>query len=256
MQEQLNKVARITLLFWLLKIVATTLGETLGDFISMTLNLGYAKGIAITFSFFLVILLAQLFVKKYIPFIYWLVIIGTTTLGTEISDFLDRSWGLGYTYGSLLLVSCLAITLFLWYKKYKSLEVFPIANRGKEIFYWTAILFSNSLGTAFGDWLGDSLGISYLMGALITGAVIVIVVLLHYFTKINHIILFWIAFIFTRPFGATFGDFLTKPLDKGGLDLGTLNASLVAVGVMIVLIFFEQRRLSKEKPVTPLYPAT
>ncbi|HEX7845652.1 MAG TPA: hypothetical protein VF476_07585 [Chitinophagaceae bacterium] len=241
-KEQLNKVAKITLLFWLMKIVATTLGETLGDFISMTLNLGYTVGIAVTFAFFFIVLFAQLAVKKYIPVIYWLVIISTTTLGTEISDYIDRTLHLGYTAGTILLVCCLLLTLFLWFRKYKNLEVFPIANTQKEIYYWIAILFSNSLGTAFGDFLGDYFGFSYLQGALITGGVILLVVLLHYFTKINHIVLFWIAFIFTRPFGATFGDFLTKPLDKDGLDLGTLNSSLVCVGVMIVLLFIAHRQ--------------
>lgn len=244
--EQLNKVARITLIFWLMKIVATTLGETLGDFISMTLNLGYTVGIFITLAFFIVVLFAQLSVRKYIPVIYWLVIISTTTLGTEISDFIDRSLHLGYTFGTILLVTCLFVTLYLWYRKYRNLEVYPITNKQKEIYYWTAILFSNSLGTAFGDFLGDQLGLSYLQGALITAVVIFTVVLLHYITKINHIILFWIAFIFTRPFGATFGDLLTKPLNKGGLDLGTLNASLVSVGIMIVLIFIAHSQHKKE----------
>lgn len=239
--EQQNKVAKITLIFWLMKIVATTLGETLGDFIAQTLNLGYTVGIAITFAFFFVALFAQLAVTKYVPVVYWLVIIGTTTLGTEISDYIDRTLHLGYTIGSLLLVSCLLLTLFLWFRKYKNLEVFPIAERQKEIFYWTAILFSNSLGTAFGDFLGDYFGLSYLQGALVTGVVILVVVLLHYLTKINYIVLFWIAFIFTRPFGATFGDFLTKPLAKGGLNLGTLNSSLVSIGVMTVLLFIAHR---------------
>lgn len=238
----INKVAEITLIFWLMKIVATTLGETLGDFISMTLNLGYTIGIAITLAFFFVVLFTQLAVKKYIPAIYWLVIIGTTTLGTEISDYIDRTLHLGYTAGSMLLISCLLFTLFLWFRKYKNLEVFPIADKQKEIYYWTAILFSNSLGTAFGDFLGDYFGLSYLQGAFVTGAVILAVVLLHYLTKINHIILFWVAFVFTRPFGATFGDFLTKPPDKGGLHIGTLNASLVSVGVMAVLLFITYRQ--------------
>lgn len=240
--EQMNKVAKITVIFWLMKIVATTLGETLGDFISMTLDLGYTIGIAITLAFFLVMLFTQLSVKKFIPAIYWLVIIGTTTLGTEISDFIDRSLHLGYTLGTILLITCLLLTLFFWYRIFKDLDVYPIANRKKEIFYWTAILFSNSLGTAFGDFLGDRLGLSYLQGALVTGGVILVVVSLHYATKINHILLFWIAFIFTRPFGATFGDFLTKPLAKGGLDLGTLSASIVSVGVMVLLLFIAQRQ--------------
>ncbi len=244
-----NKVAKITLLFWLMKIVATTLGETLGDYIAMTLNLGYTVGIAITFSFFLIVLLSQLSTRKYIPVIYWLVIIATTTLGTEISDFIDRTLHLGYTTGTILLMSCLLLTLFLWFRKYNSLEVFPIIDKQKEIYYWTAILFSNSLGTAFGDFLGDYFGLSYLHGALVTGAVILIVVSLHYLTKINHVFLFWVAFIFTRPFGATFGDFLTKPIEKGGLHLGTLNSSLVAVCVMAVLLIIasQQQKQIKSK---------
>lgn len=239
---ELNKVAKITFIFWLLKIVATTLGETLGDFISMTLNLGYTVGILITLLFFIAVLTTQLSIKKYVPAVYWLVIIGTTTLGTEISDFIDRTLHLGYTLGSLLLVFCLSGALFLWYKKYKNLEVYPISNRQKEIYYWIAILFSNSLGTAFGDFLGDYFGLSYLAGAMITGAVILVVVLLHYLTKINHVALFWIAFVFTRPFGATFGDFLTKPLSKGGIELGTLSSSLIAVGLMVVLLAIAHKK--------------
>ena len=244
-QFTLNKVAKISLLFWLMKIIATTLGETLGDFISQTLNLGYTIGILITLIFFVIVLITQLQVKKYIPFIFWLVIIGTTTLGTEISDFIDRTLHLGYTAGTLLLISCLLMTLYIWYKKYGNLEVFPIYTKQKEVYYWIAILFSNSLGTAFGDFLGDYFGLSYINGALVTGAVIVIVVLLHYLTKINHILLFWIAFIFTRPFGATFGDFLTKPIEKGGLNLGTLNASLVSIAIMFLLVLIEHNREKK-----------
>lgn len=243
----LNKVAQITLLFWFMKIVATTLGETLGDFIAQTLDLGYLVGIGITALFFVAVLLIQLYAKKYIPIFYWLVIIGTTTLGTEISDFIDRSLHLGYAWGSLILVTLLFGTLYLWFKKFKNLEVYPIFERSKELYFWIAVLFSNSLGTAFGDFLNDNLGLSYLTGAMITGFIIVIVVALHYFTKIDHIVLFWIAFIFTRPFGATFGDFLTKPLAKGGLDLGTLNASLISITIMAVLIFVSHQQLKKKE---------
>lgn len=243
--KHLNKVAPITLLFWLMKIVATTLGETLGDFISMTLNFGYVIGIIITLAIFLVALLIQLNAKEYTPVKYWLVIIGTTTLGTELSDFIDRTLHLGYFAGSIILVSCLVLTLFLWNKKYKSLEVYPVFERNKEFFFWTAVLFSNSLGTAFGDFLSDNLGLSYFSGALITGIIILVVVLLHYLTRLNHILLFWIAFIFTRPFGATFGDLLTKPPGKGGLDLGTLNASIVSVAMMAVLIAVSHRNLKR-----------
>ncbi|TCL66049.1 putative membrane-anchored protein [Mariniflexile fucanivorans] len=244
--KKLNKVAEITLIFWLMKIVATTLGETLGDYLSMTLNLGYLTGIFITLVFFLIVLSVQLLTKKYIPVFYWLVIIATTTLGTEISDFLDRSLHLGYTLGSLVLFSGLILTLFLWNKKFKNLKVFPIFDRDKEVYYWVAILFSNSLGTAFGDYLSDVVGLSYLNGAMITAGIILVVVLLHYKTTINHVILFWIAFIFTRPFGATFGDFLTKPLAKGGLDLGTLNASIVSIIVMTILIFVSHNKLKNK----------
>jgi uncharacterized membrane-anchored protein len=235
--EKLNKVAKITLIFWIMKVVATTLGETLGDFISMTLNLGYLIGMGVTLLFFLIVLTIQLSVKRYFPIIYWLVIIGTTTLGTEISDFMDRSLHLGYAMGSLLLVLCLILTIFFWFKRYKNLSVFPITEMPKEIYYWIAILFSNSLGTAFGDFLSDNIGLSYLLGAKVTGSIILIVILLHYLTKINQILLFWIAFVFTRPFGATFGDFLTKPISKGGLDLGTLFSSLISITIMIILIY-------------------
>ncbi|MFA6276402.1 MAG: hypothetical protein WC622_06615 [Pedobacter sp.] len=249
--KSLNKVAKLTLLFWLLKIVATTLGETLGDFISITLNLGYTVGIAITLVFFLVILFTQLSVKKYIPAIYLLVIVGTTTLGTEISDYIDRTLHLGYALGSLLLISGLLLTLFLWHKRYKNLEVCPITERPKEIYYWIAILFSNSLGTAFGDFLSDNMGLGYLTGALITGAIILVVVILHYYSKINHVFLFWVAFIFTRPFGATFGDFLTKPLSKGGLELGTLATSIVSVSFMAILISISYQQQHKTSNILP-----
>lgn len=248
-KENYNKVASITLLFWLQKIVATTLGETLGDYISMTLHLGYTVAIAITLVFFISILAIQLNAKNHIPLLYWGVIVGTTTLGTELSDFMDRTLNFGYALGSLLLVICLLVTLFFWYKKYNTLEVFPIAEKAKESYYWIAILFSNSLGTAFGDFLSDNLGLQYLYGAALTGAIILIVVGLHYFTKINQILLFWIAFVFTRPFGATFGDFLTKPIVKGGLALGTLPSSLVAVGVLLLLVFFSKQR-SKQNALT------
>lgn len=235
--KALNKVAEITALFWLMKIIATTLGETLGDFIAQTLGLGYSVGILITLAFFIIVLTIQLYSKKYVPLYFWLVIIATTTLGTEISDFMDRSLGLGYTYGSLLLLLGLVATLLLWFSKFKNLEVYPIIDQKKELFFWTAVLFSNSLGTAFGDYLSDEIGLSYLIGALVTAAIIALVMLLHYFTKVNQILLFWIAFVFTRPFGATFGDFLTKPLNKGGLDLGTLNASIISVVLIAVLIY-------------------
>jgi uncharacterized membrane-anchored protein len=242
-----NKVAEITLLFWLMKVIATTLGETLGDFFSMTLNLGYLTGIYLTLIFFLVVLFTQLTAKEYVPVFYWMVIIGTTTLGTEISDFMDRSLHLGYAAGSLILFIFLLTTLILWNKRFHNLRVYPIFEKKKEIYYWIAILFSNSLGTAFGDFLSDNLGLSYFDGAIVTAMIILIVVTLHYLTKINEIVLFWIAFVFTRPFGATFGDFLTKPVSKGGFNLGTLPASLVSILLMSLLIFVSHRKLKVVK---------
>ena len=243
----LNKVARITGFFWVMKVLATTLGEMLGDFFSMTLNLGYIIGFAITVVFLLVVLIIQLRTNKFIAPLYWLVIVGTTTVGTEISDLMDRTLGLGYAIGSLILFVGLLIVLFLWHKIEKGIRVYPITETRVEIFYWIAILFSNSLGTAFGDYLSDNIGLSYLAGAGVTAAIIVIVVLLHYYTKINEILLFWIAFIFTRPFGATFGDFLTKPLAKGGLNFGRGIASIIAAVLLALLIFYSGRLEQKKK---------
>ena len=206
------------------------------------MKLGYTVGLAITGIFFIIALLLQLNAKKYIPFLYWLVIVGTTTVGTEISDFMDRTLNLGYLAGSLILITLLLNTLWIWNSVRGKIEVYPIFNKKVELFYWVAILISNSLGTAFGDFLSDNAGLSYLQGAMVTAGVILIVVLLHYTTKINHIILFWIAFIFTRPFGATFGDLLTKTNAQGGLDLGTVPATLVSVTILGALVFYSHKK--------------
>jgi uncharacterized membrane-anchored protein len=213
----------------------------------MTLDLGYLMSLGITAVVFVVLLVFQLYSSSYIPYRYWLVIIATTTLGTEISDFLDRSLHLGYSGGSLILFMGLMLTLFLWNKKFKNLQVNPIVDTNKELYYWIAILFSNSLGTAFGDYLSDVIGLSYLQGALVTALVIILVMIVHFTTKINEILLFWLAFIFTRPFGATFGDFLTKPVTSGGLDLGTLKASMVALVLIILFISLEHKKQYHKK---------
>ncbi|MEI9934071.1 MAG: hypothetical protein WDM71_04310 [Ferruginibacter sp.] len=242
--KNINKVAGITLFFWIMKILATTLGETLGDLFSITLNIGYLMTLAVTMLFFLIVLFIQLKATKFYPALYWLVIAGTTTVGTEISDFMDRTLGLGYMAGSLILLTALLLTLATWYFKEKKLTIYPIVETRVEIFYWIAILFSNSLGTAFGDFLSDNIGLSYSTGALVTAGIIAIVVLLHYFTRINEILLFWIAFVFTRPFGATFGDWLTKPITKGGLQLGTLPATLVTAFILLSLVIYTSRKKS------------
>lgn len=243
----LNKVAKITLLFWILKILATTLGEVLGDFFSMTLNIGYSLSLLITFVLFIIVLLWQLKQDRFHAPIYWLVIIGTTTVGTEISDLMDRTFGLGYALGASILFASLLIVLFIWHRHVKEIKVYPITERRVELYYWFAILVSNSLGTAFGDFLSDNLGLSYLVGAAITAGVIVVVVLLHYFTKINRIVLFWIAFIFTRPFGATFGDFLTKPISSGGMNFSRGIAALATAAIMCLLMYLFQRKMNKKK---------
>jgi uncharacterized membrane-anchored protein len=231
-----------------MKVLATTLGEISGDFLSMTLNMGYIISLTITFVFLIVVLTIQLRTIKYHPALYWIVIVGTTTVGTEISDLMDRTLGLGYALGSLILFSCLMIVLFLWHRSEKKITVYPITETRVELFYWVAILFSNSLGTAFGDFLSDNIGLSYLNGAFVTAAIIIIVVLLHYFTRINHILLFWIAFIFTRPFGATFGDFLTKPLSKGGLHFDRGIAALITAALLSIILFYSSRKeLKTEK---------
>jgi len=242
MNLNINKVAEITFYFWIMKILATTLGETAGDMISMTLGAGYLTGLAITFSILFILLILQIKGNKFHPALYWAAIIGTTTVGTEISDFMDRSLNLGYMIGSIILFTSLISILGFWYYKEKSLKVYPITQKFSETMYWVAVLFSNSLGTAFGDYIVDGAKLSYLQGAMVTSGVIAIVLLLHYVSRINAIFLFWLAFIFTRPFGATFGDFLTKPLSHGGLDLGTINASIITAIIFIFVWFVAHKK--------------
>ncbi len=246
--EKMNKVAQITVYFWIMKILATTLGETSGDFLSMTCSLGYCTSIIITMLLFICVLAMQLRSSRFHPVLYWAVIVGTTSVGTEISDFMDRTLGLGYMKGSFILFSFLLITLALWYYREKNLEVYPIYDNKNEIFFWIAVLFSNTLGTAFGDFLSDNMGLNYVGGALVCAGIIGAVILLHYFSRINQIVLFWIAFIFTRPFGATFGDLLTKPIVKGGFNIPRGDASLVTVAllafVLIYMKFFSKEAVS------------
>jgi uncharacterized membrane-anchored protein len=235
--ETFSKVAEVTLFFWIMKVLATTLGETAGDFISMTLEMGYYVGLAITFALLAVILYFQISGKNYHPVLFWTAIIATTTAGTEISDFMDRSLGLGYTLGSLILAAGLGIVLAIWYYRDRDLSVYPIVRKDAEIMFWLAVLFSNSLGTAFGDFLVDDAGLTFIQGALVTAGVIGVVGALHYFTRLNAVLLFWIAFVFTRPFGATFGDFLTKPIADGGLNLPREYASLITLALLAAVLY-------------------
>jgi uncharacterized membrane-anchored protein len=236
--DTMNKVAKVTLYFWIMKICATTLGETAGDLLSMTMNVGYAISSLILLSFFFITLLTQLFSKKYHPVIFWLVIVSTSTAGTTMSDYMDRSLGLGYFKGSLILVSCLIAILAIWRYSEGTLSVNYIQTKKAEIFYWTAILFSNTLGTALGDFLADSSGLGFLGGAILIGSLLALVVLVYYFTKVNRVVLFWIAFVLTRPFGATFGDVLTKPVARGGLNLGTIGSSIVLASILVIFIVY------------------
>ena len=246
----MNKIPAVTLLFWIMKICATTLGETAGDLLSMTLHVGYAISSLLLISVFVVTLIAQLFSKRYIPVLYWAVILSTSTAGTTMSDYMDRTLGVGYAMGSLILINILIIILFLWYKSEKSLSVTNIKTFRGELFYWMAILFSNTLGTALGDFLADNSGLGFGGGAILIGSLLTLVVLAHYFTKISSVILFWIAFVLTRPFGATFGDLLTKVPEKGGLGFGTKGSSLILFAILAVLIIytsFRQKQVSPKK---------
>jgi uncharacterized membrane-anchored protein len=249
MHESMNKVAQVTLAFWVMKICATTLGETGGDLLSMTLNLGYAVSTAVFFAIFLITLIAQVTSKSYHPLMYWAVIISTTTAGTTMSDYLDRTAGLGYVGGSLLLVAILISILGAWRLALGSLSVGKIDNPRAEMFYWIAILFSNTLGTALGDFLADKTGLDlgYEGGALVIIAVLAVIAAAYLFTSMSRTLLFWLAFILTRPLGATLGDILTKTHEQGGLDLGTIGSSIVLGVFLVACIFLAGRNRSPEK---------
>jgi uncharacterized membrane-anchored protein len=231
-----DKLPRVTAAFWAMKIAATTLGETAGDLLSMTLKVGYAVASIILVSAFVASLAAQLAAKRYLPPLYWAVILTTSTAGTTMSDWMDRSLGLGYAMGSAILVTLLCSTLALWRWSTGSLSVDHVTTRKAELFYWIAILFSNTLGTALGDFLADDSGLGFAGGALLIGGLLAVVVLLTFATRISRVLLFWIAFVLTRPFGATVGDVLTKAPDKGGVGFGTIGASAVLGGVLVVLV--------------------
>jgi len=235
----LNRVPHIIFLYWVIKIASTTLGETGADMFSMTLNLGYGTTITIFMALFLLFLAIKMGFKRYDPFAYWLTFTATAIVGTAISDYIDRTLRLGYAIGSLILMLSLFAVLALWYVKEKSLSVEDITTPSAEMFYWIAFLIANTLGTAAGDFLADELGIGFMHSALLISGLLVITASLHYYTKTSKILLFWIAFVLTRPFGATFGDLLTKPINKGGLGFGTIAASLFFLTILIVALVRE-----------------
>jgi uncharacterized membrane-anchored protein len=237
-----RKIPEITLVFWVMKICATTLGETAGDLLSMTMDVGYAASSVVLLGMFLVTLFGQLAVKRYHPALYWMVILSTSTAGTTLSDFMDRTLGLGYAKGSLLLVVLLGAIFAAWRATEKSLSVDQVTTRRAELFYWGAILVSNTLGTALGDFLADDSGLGFAGGAALIGGLLVLVVLAKFFTTISRVALFWVAFVLTRPFGATMGDVLTKSHAQGGLDFGTVGSSAILAAVLAVLVVVATRQ--------------
>lgn len=231
-----SKVPQIAIAFWIIKIAATTLGETGGDALSMTMKLGYALSTLIFMVFFIVAVTAQIKAKSFHRFLYWTVIVATTTVGTTMADFTDRSLGVGYAGGSLILLALLVGVLGLWRWSAGAISFRNITVPKVEVFYWTTILFSNTLGTALGDWLADTQGIGFERGALVFAGALTLVAMAYFFTSISRTTLFWAAFILTRPLGATLGDILTKPHENGGLNLSRITSSLVIAAFMVLCI--------------------
>ena len=241
-KQILTKVPEVTLVFWIMKIVATTLGETGGDAVSMSMNLGYLVGTAIFAVIFLIAVAAQIKAKRFHPFLYWITIVATTTVGTTLADYADRSLGIGYAGGTTLLFALLMASLAVWYKSLGSVSVDTVNSPKAEMFYWITIMFSQTLGTALGDWTADTAGLGYVGGAIIFSSLLGAVILAYFWTNISRTMLFWAAFILTRPLGAVVGDFLDKPLSAGGLALSRYSASATLVLLIITcIIFFPQR---------------
>jgi uncharacterized membrane-anchored protein len=233
----LSKVPEVTLVFWIIKILATTLGETGGDALSMSMNLGYLVSTGIFAAIFAVAVLVQIMAKKFHPVVYWTTIIATTTVGTTLADYADRSLGIGYTGGTILLLTLLGASLMLWYRTLGSVAVDTVSTPKSEAFYWITIMFSQTLGTALGDWTADTADLGYSGGAVVFGTMLAIIAVAYYRTKISHTVLFWVAFILTRPLGAVVGDFLDKPIIKGGLDISRYSASLAILAAIVLCIF-------------------
>jgi uncharacterized membrane-anchored protein len=236
-EEAFSKVPEVTLVFWIIKILATTLGETGGDAVSMSMNLGYLIGTGIFAALFMVAVVIQVSAKKFHPVIYWTTIIATTTVGTTLADFADRSLGIGYAGGTALLFGLLMASLFVWYRVLGSVAVDTVSSPKSEMFYWITIMFSQTLGTALGDWTADNEALGYTGGAIVFGSMLGVVAATYYWTKISRTVLFWAAFILTRPLGAVVGDFLDKPISNGGLALSRYSASGVLLVLMASCIF-------------------
>lgn len=248
--DLLSKVPRVTLMFWVIKICATTVGETGGDALSMTLNFGYAYSSLIFLGFFFITLAAQVASKRYHPFFYWAVVVATTTVGTTMSDYLDRTLMLGYVKSSLILFCSVIAVLFLWHRSTGAIQFENITTRKNEVFYWVTILVSNTLGTALGDFVATTAGIGFELGALIFAGLIALVAAAHFFTKIPGSVVFWTAYVLTRPLRATLGDTLTKPHIEGGLELSRITSSLVIAAVMAMFIVLTYKSSGTREVVT------
>jgi len=245
-QNTLSKVPEVTLMFWIVKVAATTLGETGGDAVSMSMQLGYLVATGLFAVVFLLAVGAQIGAKRYHPWLYWTTIIATTTVGTTLADFADRSLGIGYAGGASLLFALLMASLAIWYRTLGTVSADSISTPKAEMFYWMTIMFSQTLGTALGDWTADTAGLGYGGGAIIFGALLALVAVAYYRTRISHTALFWAAFILTRPLGAVVGDFLDKPLAMGGLALSRYTASAVLLAfIALCLWVFPQKAASK-----------
>ncbi len=238
------KVPAVTLGFWIIKILATTLGETGGDAVTMSMNLGYLVGTLIFGAIFAAAIVLQLGAKRFHPFLYWFVIVATTTVGTTLADFADRSLGIGYPGGSLLLLALLIASFVLWHRTLGTVAIASVASPAAEAFYWITIMFSQTLGTALGDWVADS-GLGYGGGAIAFGIGIAVIAVVYYWTPLSRTALFWMAFVLTRPLGATVGDFLDKPLDQSGLALSRYTASAVLAALIVLLIVALPQRPSR-----------
>ena len=248
-----SKVPEVTFFFWILKIAATTLGETGGDTVTMTLNWGYLAGTALFLGLLVVFVIVQIRAKAFRPFLYWGTIVVSTTFGTTKADFADRSLGIGYTGGSMLLFACLSAALGLWYWSEGTISVDTVNTPRVEVFYWAAITFSQTLGTALGDWLADTGGLGYEGGAVVFAAGLAVIAGLYFWSNVSRVTLFWTAFILTRPLGATVGDFLDKPIKQGGMALSRPLASVVIAGfIVICLLAFRQRPGQHPGAATPM----
>jgi len=242
----LAKVPEITLGFWLIKIAATTLGETGGDAVSMSMDLGYLVGTGIFAALFAVAVSVQIRAARFHPFVYWATIVATTMVGTTLADFADRSLGIGYAGGSLLLLALLVGALFAWHRSLGSIAIDTVTTPRAEAYYWVTIMFSQTLGTALGDWTADTAGLGYTGAALLFGGLLALIAAAWFWSAISRTILFWAAFILTRPLGAVVGDFLDKPYDKGGLELSRYAASAALAGFMLTCILLFRQRAARQ----------